>query len=310
MSISGEFDSHDASPTGGTDDTLRQHRSRRGSGLPPRILLAQAGAVFRGWLSMILRGALASATGCEVVTVGDGQAALERLQCDRIDLVVSGGPMPRVDGLELCRRMAEEPGSPPIIVCARMDWNPILEVLQAGAVKVISLPCSESRFGSIVRQMMAMLSHLRGLNRGDAGVSGHQSIWRHRRPRMLVVEEDPDVLWLQARILSRRGIDCETAADGLTALRLVQEREYDLVLSDGRMPGLDGLELTCLLAARQDAPPILVSSGWPGDMEQRVLEAGAIAFLSKPYDVWELIRHVELTLGMRPATSLTDGRPR
>lgn len=66
---------------------------------------------------------------------------------------------------------------------------------------------------------------------------------RHLVPRILVVDDEPAIAQLVAIVLDAEGYEVETAANGLVALRKLEAREYDLILSDLRMPHLDGIGL-------------------------------------------------------------------
>lgn len=60
-------------------------------------------------------------------------------------------------------------------------------------------------------------------------------------PRILVVDDEPIIAQLITDVLSGDGYDVDTASDGLVALERIHRHAYDLILSDLRMPGLDGL---------------------------------------------------------------------
>jgi len=61
------------------------------------------------------------------------------------------------------------------------------------------------------------------------------------RPLVLVVDDEPIIAQLITDVLTGDGYDVDTASDGLVALECLGRRAYDLILSDLRMPGLDGL---------------------------------------------------------------------
>ena len=62
-------------------------------------------------------------------------------------------------------------------------------------------------------------------------------------PRILVVDDEPTLLKIMVRVLSPLPARVDTAADGMRALELMRATEYDLVISDVRMPQLDGAQL-------------------------------------------------------------------
>ena len=98
---------------------------------------------------------------------------------------------------------------------------------------------------------------------------------RAGRRTVLVVDDDPDMVETCARILQRGGYDCLTATGGREALDLLRRHRLDLILTDLRMPEMDGL--TLLAHARRDAPtvPVVIFTAY-GSMEtaRQAREAG------------------------------------
>lgn len=112
--------------------------------------------------------------------------------------------------------------------------------------------------------------------------------------RVLVVEDNPVNRLLAARQLVRLGYECDTAADGIEALALLEVRRPDAILMDWQMPRMDGLSATARIRERERADglarvPIVAvtASAMPGD-EQRCLDAGMDGFLTKPLGLVEL----------------------
>jgi response regulator RpfG family c-di-GMP phosphodiesterase len=116
-------------------------------------------------------------------------------------------------------------------------------------------------------------------------------------PRILVVDDEPNVLLVLERVLERAGFDTATAPDGETALRLFGERGAELILSDLVMPGMDGIEL--LRRARELDPGVafILLTGVSSIQDvASALELGADHYLRKPFDVEEVRFAVERAL--------------
>ena len=109
-------------------------------------------------------------------------------------------------------------------------------------------------------------------------------------PRLLLVEDDPQLLAMLEILLTEEGYHVDAAADGQRGLHLGLTREYDVVLLDRGLPAIDGLDLLTRLRVRGVVTPILVLSAL-GNPADRVagLDAGAEDYLSKPFDVDELL---------------------
>jgi len=102
------------------------------------------------------------------------------------------------------------------------------------------------------------------------------------------------------------GYHVDTASNAIDALRLVDERDYDLALLDLKMPGMNGLELYKQIKERKAGTvAIIVTAYAGGDTAQHALEAGAWKIVSKPVDVTELMRVVEGALG-QPMVLVVD----
>lgn len=119
--------------------------------------------------------------------------------------------------------------------------------------------------------------------------------------RLLLVDDDPDILMLAGHVLRQGGRHLVVeASSGEEALALAREAAPDAVITDFRMPGMDGLAL--LAALKADAAlaplPVLVCSGKrDGASRESVLAAGAVGFLQKPIDPATFVEDVEKLLG-------------
>ncbi len=116
--------------------------------------------------------------------------------------------------------------------------------------------------------------------------------------RILVVDDDEDVRELLAMILSGTGYDVEAAGNGVEALRRLEQQGYDLVVSDLKMPELDGPSLYLDVTRRWPSghPRVLFVSGFANTSEYMgFLNVAHVPFLSKPFtvdDLRETIRRV------------------
>ena len=113
---------------------------------------------------------------------------------------------------------------------------------------------------------------------------------------ILVVDDEPLITSLVADLLEADGHEVDTAANGRLALEQIERRSYDLILSDLRMPELDGLALYRELERRQSdlLPRMVFISGTLEHPEYKsFLEQTGVPVLSKPFDLEDLRRFTE-----------------
>jgi DNA-binding response OmpR family regulator len=113
------------------------------------------------------------------------------------------------------------------------------------------------------------------------------------KQKILIVEDDADLLAGLCWMLSKEGFDATGAEDGDKGLHQAINDPPDLIIIDIYMPGLDGIELIKLLRLQPEfaAVPIVVLSAYPNDIT-RAIAAGANSAVTKPVDKNVLIRIV------------------
>jgi len=119
------------------------------------------------------------------------------------------------------------------------------------------------------------------------------------KARVLIVDDEASDCELFAIAMKEAGLDAQTATSAQAALALIAELPPDMVVSDVRMPGMDGIEL--LRSARQNHPelPFLFVTGYP-DVHDALAagKLGAVDYLAKPVDLDELVAAVRDMLGI------------
>lgn len=122
-----------------------------------------------------------------------------------------------------------------------------------------------------------------------------------REAHILVVEDDGEMRSLLHKVLSREGYQVGLASDGLEALEKLGENRWSLVISDWKMPRMDGLELLRRIRrTRASVPVILITAFGDRDNGQEALGLGASAYLDKPLKMAELQSEVKRALGLEP----------
>ena len=114
---------------------------------------------------------------------------------------------------------------------------------------------------------------------------------KNMKGKILVVDDEPDVLNLAKIILKKAGFQVFTANNGEDCLQRVDALEPDLILLDSIMPGKNGIEVCRTLKSQlntQKIPIVIFSASGSMNNKSAALEAGADGFLSKPFTIKEL----------------------
>ncbi len=108
--------------------------------------------------------------------------------------------------------------------------------------------------------------------------------------KILVVDDEPNMLHMLHAVLTQDGFEPTCAESGPQALELVEKEEFDFILSDVRMPGMDGMQLVENLRARKvEAIVILMSAYGSIDLALEAIRKGAYDYISKPFKTDEVV---------------------
>lgn len=126
--------------------------------------------------------------------------------------------------------------------------------------------------------------------------------------RILVADDEPDILDAVAYALEAEGYEVERVADGEAALQSAQRQEFDLVLLDVLMPGLSGTEV-CRRLRVDSIVPILMLTAKDAEVDRVLgLEVGADDYVTKPFSIAELVGRVHAILRRRDFERAVVGR--
>src|SRR5947209_17812659 len=120
--------------------------------------------------------------------------------------------------------------------------------------------------------------------------------------RVLIVDDDLALLQAlpQALRLRMAGVTVETADSGAAALDRIAARDYDAIVTDIKMPGMDGLELLAEIRTRwPDTPTLMITGHGEHDLVVHALRAGAYDFIQKPIDRDYLVAVLRRAIEMR-----------
>jgi DNA-binding NtrC family response regulator len=126
--------------------------------------------------------------------------------------------------------------------------------------------------------------------------------------RILLVDDEQSLLMTLAANLELDGFDVTTAESGQRALELFEKAPFDLVLSDIRMPGMNGVDLyRRIRATRPDCPVVLMTAFALEGLVQEAINEGVFTVLPKPFDIEHVVGALTSAL-KAPVVLVVDGR--
>ena len=228
-----------------------------------------------------------SSMGCKnVERAATAEAVLERLRSDAPpDVLLINDNFEGLDALaEAMEHGPMETGGVPVILISSAGGR--------------HLTGAHTLYRPVVQS--SLYNCLTGIFGRDLGLAGQDGarraeeelVARYRGSRILLVEDNDINQMVAEELLTQAGMQVTIAENGLEALDLLHEREFDLVLMDIQMPEMDGLTATSRLRQEQrfaKLPIVAMTAHAMGDDRQKSLEAGMNAHLTKPIDNQELL---------------------
>lgn len=125
-----------------------------------------------------------------------------------------------------------------------------------------------------------------------------------------VVDDDRSIRWVVERALTRAGFECRAFADADSLLAAFASEEPQVIISDIRMPGTDGLNLLANIRDEHPQVPVIITTAH-SDLDSAVssYEGGAFEYLPKPFDIDDMVATVERAQALRKETQAPDVNP-
>jgi two-component system KDP operon response regulator KdpE len=128
------------------------------------------------------------------------------------------------------------------------------------------------------------------------------------KPRILVVDDEPQLTRVLLRSLTSKGYDVRIAGDGEFALQTFHDWPPSLVITDLAMPNMGGLELCRKLREISDLPIIVLSVRGEEKTKVEALDAGADDYVTKPFGMDELLARIRAALRRQPQTDAQSNK--
>lgn len=244
----------------------------------PRILVVDDSRMIR---SMVLR--LLEPLGALVTTAENGVEAMNLASASPFDLILCDVEMPGMDGLEFCQRLRLNHATRrvPVVMLPNSDTEDDIEngfrigasaCVPKSSLNMDLIPCIQD----ILRRTMALKGRT-----------------------ILLVDDSPFVLKTLSEALTLAGVTTVLATDGLKALELLDRIKPDIIVSDLKMPNMDGAALCEEVKKREhlaDIPFLAMSATCDRSAMQEMLCKGATDYLIKPFNVEQLVLMAERLL--------------
>jgi len=257
-----------------------------------RVLVVDDDAALLQALPEALRLRMSEVT---VDTADSAAAALDRIAARDYDAIVTDIKMPGMDGLALLTEIrTRRPDTPILMITGHGEHTLAIQALRGGASDFIHKPIDRDQIvGSLHRAMAAHARTRRvkdrqvALERCAAELEQIADQLGRQQARVLLVDDDPALLQAlpQALRLRMGGVTVETADSAAAALDRIATGNYDAIVTDIKMPGMDGLGLLAEIRGRQpDTPTLMITGHGEYDLALRCLRGGAYDFIQKPID--------------------------
>jgi excisionase family DNA binding protein len=137
---------------------------------------------------------------------------------------------------------------------------------------------------------------------GGAGAGGSQpapgGAAATRRPRVLVADDEASVREVLARTLALADYDVETVADGSAAIERLRLAEFDLLVTDLKMPGVDGLGVIREARRLRPSLPVVIVTGFSSEASAiEAIDLGVSGYLTKPFRIPKVLAVAAKALG-------------
>jgi DNA-binding NtrC family response regulator len=215
-----------------------------------------------------------SALGYTSLGAKNGEEALSLLETEKLNLVVTDVRMPKVNGLSLLKNIKTKDPLMPVLIITGYNFAYTKEqVLESGADGFLAKPFRIGKIEELIQKAL-----------GIKAPSAEEKPYRLKK--ILVVDDDEELRNMLLEVLSSLDYFPIGVEDGEQALNQLKIQDFDLVISDIRMPSMDGM--TLLKNIKQASPelPVVMITGFPSTCPaQKAMQEGADGYLAKPFRI-------------------------
>jgi signal transduction histidine kinase/CheY-like chemotaxis protein/ligand-binding sensor domain-containing protein len=213
--------------------------------------------------------------------------AIDLLKSAEYDLIITDMQMPEVNGIELAKTVHHKNPKTPIVLLSSIgderskDYTHLFSSILTKPVKQ-SLLCNQ------------IVSLLKKQDSTNISAQKHSKLPENLAERfalnILIVDDNPVNQKLAGRIFQRMGYETAIATNGAEAIDAIRTTDFDIVMMDIQMPGMDGMEATKIIREEKGATPVIIAmtaNALESD-RQECLDAGMNDYISKPIKLDEI----------------------
>jgi signal transduction histidine kinase/CheY-like chemotaxis protein len=243
--------------------------------------------------------------GMRPIAVEGGRAALQALEIAKstghpFPLMLLDSQMPDMDGFALAEQISKDPGLIAVTIMMLTSAGHLGDAARCRELGISAYLMKPIRQTELLDAICKVLNRVPKTQISRL-VTRHSLQEDKHRARVLLAEDNAVNQTLAVRLLEKRGYWVKVAGNGLAALEAMEKDQFDVVLMDIQMPGMDGFEATVAIRAKEKLTgghvPIIAMTAHAlkGDQE-RCLSAGMDGYVSKPIRTSELFSAIESLL--------------
>jgi CheY-like chemotaxis protein len=247
--------------------------------------------------------------------VEGGRAALQALEIAKstghpFPLMLLDGQMPDMDGFALAEKIQKDPGLIAVTVMMLTSAGHLGDASRCRELGISAYLVKPIRSKELLDAICKVLNRV-ARTQSSPLVTRHTLREDKRRSRVLLAEDNAVNQTLAVRLLEKRGYSVKVAGNGAGVLEALEKEQFDVVLMDIQMPGMDGIQATEAIRAKEKLTgahvPIIAMTAHAlkGD-EERCISAGMDRYISKPIRTSELYSTIENLLADKGPTRAND----
>lgn len=216
--------------------------------------------------------------GCSVIEASNGQEGIIKAQHEKPDAIILDIMMPGINGFEVAKHLKDDPNTRdiPIIILSVLAKD---AQFRQGILDYISKPFRQEDLVNVIKRVFEKING------------------KPARKNILVVDDDPDIVDVITLCLKDNDIISDKAYNGKEALEKVTTKNFNLILLDLNMPGMNGFEVIKKLKDDEKTchiPIVVLTGTYISDADkQHGLTLGISKYLTKPFSANDLVKEIK-----------------